>query len=95
MNYNDFMEIVAMGEEFDFIFEGEQYWISHNHDGYYLSRCSDSYTQEFKTSDDLFRNARVNGKSIIELWGVLRSNFETYELPIGMNRDTFRRLPAE
>lgn len=95
MNYNIFMEIVAIGEEFDFILEGEQYWISNNQYGYYLTRCSDSYTQEFKTSDDLFRYARINDKSIFELWDALRANFESYEVPTDMDFNAVRRLPAK
>jgi len=94
MEYSVFVEIVAMGEELDFIYEEDTYSISFNRHGYYLTRFSDCYTQAFKTSDDLFREARINGKSILELWDKLRDNFEPYEIPVEMNRQNTRLLPA-
>ncbi|MCL6459369.1 MAG: hypothetical protein K6T85_15330 [Gorillibacterium sp.] len=61
--------------EYNFYFDGEEYWISHNADGYYLTRVKDSYSQEFITSEELFQNGRINGKSILELWSFVSDQF--------------------
>nr|WP_307394945.1 hypothetical protein [Paenibacillus anaericanus] len=61
--------------EYNFYLEDEEYWISHNVDGYYLTRVRDSYSQEFKTAEDLFGNGRIDGKSLLELWNSIKEYF--------------------
>jgi hypothetical protein len=72
MEYNEFMIMVKCGMEYNFYIDDEEYWISHNLDGYYVTRVKDSYTQEFKTSDELFENARINDKTILQLWNIIK-----------------------
>lgn len=48
---------------------GEEYWLSKNQEGHYLTKVSDGETQEFKTSEDLLETARISGILIIEIWG--------------------------
>ncbi len=69
MNYGELKQRVAMGEEFQFYYRNESFWISRNKDGYYLTRVKDSYFQSFKTPNELFEDERIDGKSIQELWG--------------------------
>lgn len=71
MDYNELVERVGWGEEFSFYYQDEQYWISRNENGLYLTREKDSYYQSFKTSEDLFLNGRIDGQSIKDLWNLI------------------------
>ncbi|MDG5471413.1 hypothetical protein P6709_06615 [Jeotgalibacillus sp. ET6] len=68
MDYEELKQRAAMGEEFQFYYRNQSYWISRNSDGYYLTRVRDHYSQSFKTSNELFANGQIDGKSILELW---------------------------
>jgi hypothetical protein len=68
IQYEELKERVTMGEEFQFYYQNESYWISKNQRGFYLTRVSDSYSQSFLTADDLFKDATIDGKSIHNLW---------------------------
>ncbi|OCA89314.1 hypothetical protein [Pseudobacillus wudalianchiensis] len=71
MTWNEFMELqerVDWGEEFNFDYKEEEYWISQNTDGYYLTRSRDSSTQEFDTSKDLFEKGKIDGKYLSEIY---------------------------
>lgn len=68
MEYVELKDMVKHGMEYNFYFENEEYWISHNDDGYYVTRVRDSYSQEFKTSEELFLKAKINKKTISALW---------------------------
>ncbi|MEC0303916.1 hypothetical protein [Terribacillus saccharophilus] len=68
MTFDEFAQRVAMGEEFQFHYKNESYWISRNKEGFYLTKVQDSYSQTFKTSEDLFKEGRIENKTIHELW---------------------------
>lgn len=68
MNYNEFKERVKMGEEFQFYYLDESYWISNNKNGFYLTREKDSFIQSYATAENLFDQAKINGFKIIEIW---------------------------
>ncbi|HWL26746.1 MAG TPA: hypothetical protein VNR38_23850 [Ureibacillus sp.] len=71
MTLNEFMELqerVANGEEFCFNYQNEEYWLSQNPEGYYLTRVRGSYTQEFDTSEALFRNGTIEGRFLSEVY---------------------------
>ena len=71
MSLNDFIELkerVAIGEEFSFNYKNDEYWISQNPDGYYLTRVKGSYTQEFDTSESLFENGMIEGRLLSEIY---------------------------
>jgi hypothetical protein len=68
MNYDELRERVAMGEEFQFYYSNQSYWISKNQNGYYLTRVSDTYTQTFLNANELFENATINDMKIHEIW---------------------------
>ena len=70
MEYKDFVERVSWGEEFPFDIAGKGYWISHSEHGYHLSHDENDY-QDFKTAEELFKNAEINGKTLLELWDVI------------------------
>ncbi|QTH45392.1 hypothetical protein J4772_13845 [Cohnella sp. LGH] len=75
MDYSELMQLVSCGMEYNFYVETEEYWISHNENGYYLTRVRDSHSQEFRTAGDLFENGRINGKSLLELWDDIKEYF--------------------
>lgn len=75
MTYEELIERVTWGEEFSFKYNNEQYWISQNKDGRYLTRVSDSYTQKFKTTKELFEKGKIEGKSIFEIWDSICKQF--------------------
>ncbi|MCI2256679.1 hypothetical protein L2D08_20310 [Domibacillus sp. PGB-M46] len=71
MTWNEFIDLqerVGWGEEFSFDYKGEEYWISQNTDGYFLTRSKDSMTQEFDTSEALFVKGKINGKYLSEIY---------------------------
>jgi hypothetical protein len=71
MTLNEFFELqkrVASGEEFCFYYNNEEYWISQNPEGYYLTRSRDSFSQEFDTSHALFKKGRIEGKLLSEIY---------------------------
>jgi len=78
MDYNEFTKLVERGMEYNFVYRNEEYWISSIYNEVYcLTRCSDSYSQEFKTSGELFAKAQIEGKSIFELWPYLKEELPT------------------
>ncbi|MFT0801106.1 hypothetical protein VSK91_06580 [Bacillus swezeyi] len=68
MNIEEFKERVEMGEEFQFYYLDESYWISQNDEGLYLTRERDSNSQSFKTTDELFEKGTIDNKKIKEIW---------------------------
>ena len=46
MNYEEIKERVGWGEEFQFCYNNEEYWISQNNPKRYLTRVRGSVTQE-------------------------------------------------
>ncbi|QOS80853.1 hypothetical protein JNUCC31_08265 [Paenibacillus sp. JNUCC31] len=71
MDFEEMKQRVEMGEEFQFYYKLDSYWISHNQAGFYLTRVKDSYSQFFKTSNELFKDAQIEGKKLLELWNEL------------------------
>jgi hypothetical protein len=68
LDYQELVTRVNSGEEFQFYYQSESYWISKNKDGYYLTRVSDSFSQSFLTSEELFEKGQIDGHKISELW---------------------------
>ena len=71
MSLNEFIELkerVANGEEFNFNYKNDDYWISQNLDGYYLTRVRGSFTQEFGTSEALFENGLIERRLLSEIY---------------------------
>lgn len=58
----EFQEGIAIGEEYSFIYQNEEYWISQNPGADYLTRVRGSYTQEFEASEALFKNGTIEGR---------------------------------
>ncbi len=55
--YLEFKNTIAMGDELNFYYKNDEYWISHNPGKSYLSRTRDSYTQEFNGYEELFKKS--------------------------------------
>lgn len=68
MDYQEFKERVEMGEEFQFFYREESYWVSQNDAGFYLTRERDSDSQSFVTANDLFEKGTIDGRTLLELW---------------------------
>jgi len=70
MTNEEFLEMkqrVGWGEEFLLYHKDEGYWISRNSQGVYFTRNVDGYTQDFKTSEELFENAKIGEQYFKEL----------------------------
>ena len=68
--WQEFKEAIEEGQELSFDYKGEEYWISRvlrEEKSFLLTRSSDSYTQEFTTSDELFMVGLVEGKPFIKI----------------------------
>lgn len=71
MTFDDFKELqerVEHGEEFNFYYNHDEYWISQNSNGYYLTRVKGSLTQTFDTVKTLFENGTIEGKRLAEIY---------------------------
>jgi len=42
--YLEFKNLISMGDELNFYYKNDEYWISHIQDKSFLSRTKDSYT---------------------------------------------------
>lgn len=70
--YLEFKNLISMGDELNFYYKNDEYWISHNQGKSFLSRTRDSYTQEFCGHEELFENATIEGNKISELYPEFR-----------------------
>ncbi|WP_332692977.1 hypothetical protein [Halalkalibacter lacteus] len=71
MRLEEFIELqksVNIGEEISFEYKNDRYWISQNPGKCYLTRVSDSYTQEFNSPKELFEKATIDGRTLSELY---------------------------
>ncbi|ALP37940.1 hypothetical protein E4V51_11435 [Paenibacillus sp. 28ISP30-2] len=68
MEYNELVERFEMGEEFQFYYKNDSYWISQNEEEYFLTRERDSFSQSFESARELFANGKIADKTILELW---------------------------
>ena len=75
MDYEEIRERVGWGEEFMFYYNNDEYWISQNNSKRYLTRVRGSVTQEFQSTEALFKDGRVEGKSILEIWDDIKQYF--------------------
>ncbi|MGY3779295.1 hypothetical protein [Isobaculum melis] len=75
MTYEELVKTLAYGEEYNFYYNNEEYWISKNKEGNYLTKVIDGTTQSFANSDELLEKAKIDGKTIKELWHVIKYNF--------------------
>ena len=75
MNYGALVEMVGLGDEYDFTYNNDDYWISCNQNGHHLTRVRDSHTQSFKTTDELFADGRIEGKTIADIWDDISDQF--------------------
>ena len=72
MTYDELVECIGWGYELFFYYNDDKYWISQNPGKRYLTRAKDSYTQEFDSAEELFKYGRVEGKSILEIWDLIK-----------------------
>ncbi|AHI55910.1 hypothetical protein ACP0AK_01610 [Listeria ivanovii] len=74
--YKLFKEGLYMGEEYLFVYNDTDYWISHDaNGGSSLAKDDGTYCQDFHSLDELFQKAKLDGKLLDELypemyWGV-------------------------
>lgn len=70
--YLEFQKLISMGDELNFYYKDDEYWISHSLEKSFLSRTKDSYTQEFNSYKELFDNATIEGIGISKIYSKLR-----------------------
>ena len=73
MNYEELEERLAWGEELSFEHRDIRYWMSHNAEGHYLTRCGGE-TQQFKTWQEMLQNGKIDGMTILELWDEIKGS---------------------
>ncbi|MDA9472440.1 hypothetical protein [Enterococcus sp. 5H] len=74
MEYKDMEESIGYGEEYNFNYKDKEYWISQNSDGNYLTEVNGE-TQVFQNSEELLTKARIDGKTICEIWDDIKNQF--------------------
>lgn len=70
--YLEFKNLISIGEEFNFYYKNDEYWISHNPGKSYLSRTRDQYSQEFNGYEELFEKATIEGIKFSEIYPELK-----------------------
>ncbi|WP_397538899.1 hypothetical protein [Rummeliibacillus pycnus] len=66
--WKEFKEAIEEGQELAFDYKDEEWWISRvpEEKSFLLTRSRDSFTQAFKTSDELFNNGIIYEKPFID-----------------------------
>lgn len=64
----DFQKGIEIGEEYSFLYQEEEYWISQNPGRCYLTRVRGSYTQEFESCEALIKKGTIDGKLLSEIY---------------------------
>lgn len=61
-------DVVVYNQEIHFLYNEKYYWIAHSNNG--ISHFSDAFgnTQEFNSPRDLFEHARIDNKSLKDIW---------------------------
>lgn len=72
MTFNEYRDLVKKGMEYNFYVNNNEFWISRNNEGYYLTRVKDSNTQAFLEADNLFENAIIDGEKIFHWWNQIK-----------------------
>ncbi|EYE87144.1 hypothetical protein Q428_15000 [Fervidicella metallireducens AeB] len=67
-SYEEFMEDVKMGHEIEFIYHKVTYFITHDNRGWILANINDKTSQCFTNVEDLLENARIDSKSLSNVW---------------------------
>ena len=67
MPFYDVIKWAKRGGEYYFYYHNDEYWISQNKEGFYLTKMGGG-TQSFDTIEDLIRCGEVDGKSMIDVW---------------------------
>lgn len=67
-SYEEFVEYVKMGHEIEFIYNKATYFITHDKKGWILAKIDGKTLQYFVNPDDLLENARIDSKSLLDVW---------------------------
>ncbi len=67
-DFKEFQERIGWGEELNFYYKNEEYWISRNLNGCHLTKVKGSITQTFVTSEELFQKGRIEGKFLTDIY---------------------------
>jgi hypothetical protein len=66
--FKEFQKRIGWGEEFNFYYKDEEYWISQNPNRFHLTKVKGAITQTFETADQLFQNGRIMGNLLKEIY---------------------------
>lgn len=66
--FEELQERVAQGEEFNFYYNNNEFWISHSSNSYHLTRVQGSLTQTFDSAKALFAYGTIEGKALSEIY---------------------------
>lgn len=66
--YEHFVFHLHQGREFDFVYKGDKYAISHGKYRYFTKYGDADNVQSFNTIEELLENLRIDNKTIQEIW---------------------------
>lgn len=75
MTENEYLNLqsaIAMGEELNFYYNNDEYWISNNPGEHYLTRSRGQYTQVYASCEELFEKGTIEGIKLSEIYSKLR-----------------------
>ncbi|MCA0993405.1 hypothetical protein [Pseudalkalibacillus hwajinpoensis] len=64
----EFQNGIQIGEEYNFYYGKDEYWISQNEERFYLTKVQGAVTQEFSTASQLFAEGKVDGRCISDIY---------------------------
>ena len=66
--FKEFQNGIHIGEEYNFHYGNNEYWISQDEERFYLTKVKGSVTQEFSTAKQLFEEGKVDGRFISDIY---------------------------
>ncbi len=66
--FEELKKDLSTGREVEFQYKGNKYSISHNKEGWYLTRFGDDTEQSFANSNDLLKYGTIEAKTLNEIW---------------------------
>jgi hypothetical protein len=67
-SYQQLVEDLHIGHEIEFLFSNKKYSFSNNESGWFLTVFGEEQYQSFCSVSSLLEQARIEGKSIEEIW---------------------------
>lgn len=76
MEASKFVEYVQSGMEYEFEYNGKEYSISNNKNGFHFANITDKKYQSFDDAQNLFEKAEIDDNFFTDIWSKINDLFE-------------------